>query len=171
MTAGNELSFLPDGYIARKNGRRALVIGFALIFIVGATIAVTSVRLQRTLGELEARDAAVNIAYIRAARQFEPVTKNRDQQRRVIEHAVLAAGLIESVPRSNMLAELTNALPAGTSLLEVTLDAAAHVDSNPYAGSSFDMHKAAADAKLQAEQLTAPIPAVFDVTARITGLA
>ena len=44
MTVGNELSFLPEGFSARKGRRRALVIGLSLVFAVGATIAIAAVR-------------------------------------------------------------------------------------------------------------------------------
>ena len=76
-------------------------------------------------------------------------------QKQLVQHAELAATLVERVPRTNLLAELTNALPTGTSLLDF------YMESNP--------------------RPTAPSPSgeakkaderpVFDVKMRLSGIA
>ena len=63
----------------------------------------------------------VNDNYVEAARKIEQVKRMHEQQREVVHHAELAASLVERVPRSNMLAEITNALPIGVSLIDLSM--------------------------------------------------
>src|SRR5579862_3614426 len=113
MTLDNELSFLPDGYLARKGRRRGIVIGSCVILAVAVALGTAAAQVQRKVDDLTARNHVLTSQCSIAIGKCQPEIRAREEQRRVIEHAAIAAELIENVPRSNVLAELTNALPRG----------------------------------------------------------
>src|SRR5687767_9208465 len=133
MAAPNELSFLPDDYLERKGRRRANAVCAALSVVVMGAIASAFWLTERTMSEVEARAAKVDAAFTDAARSIEQVNKMKAQQRKIVHQAELAASLVERVPRSNLLAEFTNSLPAGTSLLDLALESRVRVVAGPVA--------------------------------------
>src|SRR4051812_7058293 len=122
MAAPNELSFLPDDYLARKATRRANALCAGLSVIVMGGIASTFWITERSMHDVESRAAAVDKQFTDAARSIEQVNQMKAQQRKIVLQAELAASLVEKVPRSNLLAEFTNALAPGMSLLDFSLD-------------------------------------------------
>jgi hypothetical protein len=171
MSATNELSFLPEDYLEKKYMRRAIVLCVVLLILAGCGTfywwKITSKRHARVQAEFD----EVNNSYVDAARKIEQVKRMHEQQREVVHHAELAASLVERVPRSNMLAEITNALPVGVSLFDFSMAAAAHNDSAP--STSFAMHKAAIEAKQQNSDALGlgTKPPQFDITVKMTGIA
>jgi len=87
--------------------------------------------------------------------------------------ANLTASLLERVPRSVLLAELTNAKPAGVSFLELMLDSKVHSGSTGSAPKSqFELKRAAMDAANGEKPATeAPQVKLYDVTLKVTGIA
>lgn len=172
MTAPNELSFLPDDYLEQKYRWRANIICVALALVTFGGIGAAwwyqrghHVRVQALFSDIDNR-------YFDAARKIEQVRKMHDQQREVVHHAELAASLVEKVPRSNILAELTNSLPSGVSLLDLVMTSAPHLANTAAASSSFAQHRAAVLAQTNADALgLGAKPAQFDVTLKITGIA
>lgn len=170
MSAPNQLSFLPDDYLARKAIRRTNVI-FALLFLmtVGAsgaafTHAKKGVKLAREANDIARADKA------QAARPIEQFQKLQEKQRTMAMQAELTSSLIEKVPRSFLLAELTNSLPTGVSLVDVVLESRKRsANAAPAAKTAFEVKAAgSAGAKPQAQQLQ---PIVLDVTMKVTGVA
>ena len=104
MSAPNQLSFLPDDYLARKAIRRTNVI-FAILFLltVGAagaafTYAKKGVKVAREANDIARNDKA------QAARPIEQFQKLQEKQRTMAMQAELTSSLIEKVPRSFLLA-------------------------------------------------------------------
>ena len=166
MTAPNELSFLPDDYLEQKYKRRANIICGVLIALTAGAV---SFRYSYTRGHnatVEATFAEVDAKYMDAARKIEQVKRMHEQQREVVHHAELAASLVEKVPRSNILAEITNALPVGVSLIDFNLHAAPQATAisapvNPYAQKPAQTDAMGLGTK----------PLQYDVHLRITGIA
>jgi Tfp pilus assembly protein PilN len=150
MNAPNQLSFLPDDYLERKARRRANILCGALSVVVLAGIGGAFSVTERSMREVEQRHDQVLKNYTEAARRIEQVKQMHDQQRRIVQHAQLAASLVEKVPRSNLLAVLTNSLPTGVSLLEFSLEARTRVEA-AHPTNTFDQRKAALDAQRTAE--------------------
>src|SRR3954452_24542780 len=130
MAAPNELSFLPDDYLARKAGRRANALCAGLSVVVMGAIASAFYFTERSMREVETRSATVDKSFTEAARSIEQVNKMKAQQRKIVRQAELAASLVEKVPRSNLLAEFTNSLPPGTSLLDFSLESRVSVTTS-----------------------------------------
>jgi Tfp pilus assembly protein PilN len=168
MTTNNDLSFLPDDYLDRKVRRRTTII-FGSLFLVVAVCVVLVV--QTTMGARRAeekKNSDVTDKFVEAAKRIDQVKKMHDQQRKIVQHAELAAALVEKVPRSNLLAELTNSLPSGTSLLEFSLEAKEH---HEVAASTFDQKKAALEAQRKVETTGAGETPKFDVFMKLQGVA
>lgn len=168
MTAPNELSFLPEDYIEKKYTRRANVVCAALLLLAGGGVAFSFSMLRGANARVEAAFAEVDAKYLDAARKIEQVKRMHEKQREVVHHAELAASLVEKVPRSNILAEVTNSLPTGVSLLDVIMHSSLRQSSSPVPQSSFAQHKAAEEQDANAGAVQAPR---YDVKLTITGIA
>src|SRR5688572_29394862 len=170
MAAPNELSFLPDDYLERKARRRANALCAGVSVIVMGAIASAFWFTERSMSGVEARAASVDRAFTDAARSIEQVNKMKAQQQKIVHQAELAASLVEKVPRSNLLAEFTNALPPGTSLLDLSLESRLKVAAQPSQADARAKRKAA-----QQQQSPAPAPqgkpVEYDVYLKLTGIA
>jgi arginyl-tRNA--protein-N-Asp/Glu arginylyltransferase len=122
MSAPSQLSFLPDDYLKRKAQRRANAIcAFLFLVIMSAIVSAFTVS-ERSLKNVEKMHASVEQDYAVAAKKLEQVQEMQNKQHMMAQQAELAATLLEKVPRSFVLAELTNNLPAGLSLLDFTME-------------------------------------------------
>lgn len=169
MAAPNELSFLPDDYLARKASRRANALCAGLSVVVMGAIASAFWFTERSMREVETRAATVDKQFTDAARSIDQVNKMKQQQRKIVRQAELAASLVEKVPRSNLLAEFTNALPAGTSLLDFALESRTKVTA-----SSAPVGKKTPQAAVAAAGASGPPqpePVKYDVYLKLTGIA
>ncbi len=169
-TSPNQLSFLPDDYLERKAQRRTNVVCallFILVFVVmGATFVVT----EREAREVDKRDAETLAQYTEAAKKIAQAREIEEKQKRMTRQAELAASLLEKVPRGNILADLTNLLPAGVSLIDFELTSV--VRQPPAKAPTTKFEKQAAAAKKKTKEAEPEIrPKHYDVHMRITGVA
>jgi Tfp pilus assembly protein PilN len=168
MSAPNQLSFLPDDYLDRKARRRANILCGVLAVIVLGMI-VSACWYQETVTRtVEKRFNGVEKLYTEAARRIDKVNQMRAQQQQVVRRAELAASLVEKVPRSNILAEYTNCLPPGLSLLSLQMESREKFVPPP-AMSAFEAKKLALEGR--ANQAANPQPKVFEVYLKIDGMA
>jgi Tfp pilus assembly protein PilN len=124
MSAGTELCSIP--------AKPAWSRGMALWVIVGALAMVAAAaavqRSRRSLAALECRATAVDREWADAASEVQAAMDLRQTQQSVNHQAECAQTLLEKTSRSLILADVTNALPAGSWLMSFTLDSA-DVDS------------------------------------------
>ena len=115
------INFLPDDYLERCRRRRANIVCLA----IAATAVVA-------LGGLSgfAFFNVLSVASVRGAveQQYQEASQQIDQLRQLEEHrstllrkVELSTGLLERVPRSQLLARLTNYLPPHTNLVAVAM--------------------------------------------------
>lgn len=179
MNGNNQLSFLPDDYMERKAQRRTNVICAVLFIIVMVAIGSAFSLTERSIKQLEKEHARVNSEYAAEAKKIEQAQKMQEKQRKMTRQAELTASLLEKVPRGNILAEITNALPKGVSLIDLVLDSRRHVTTDPAASSQgknlYEIKKAALEAKTNSAAAASLNPAaqprVYDVTVKVTGIA
>src|SRR5213080_5044386 len=121
MAAPNELSFLPDDYLERKARRRTNAICAVLFCVVISSIGGAFTVTERSMREIEKQYSDIERSYTDAAKRIEQVEQMQEKQRTMAHQAELTASLLEKVPRSLILAKITNALPAGCSLTDFVL--------------------------------------------------
>jgi Tfp pilus assembly protein PilN len=169
MTSPNQLSFLPEDYLERKARRRSNVICAALFVVVVTAIGSAFTLSDRRLREIEVRRDAADAEYTLAAKRIKEVESMKDKQQRMARQAELTDSLLERVPRSYLLAEVTNSMPGGISLLDLSLES--RVKAAPVvAKTQFEAKKSKkADAATAAPP--PPAPKKYDVTLKITGIA
>ena len=171
MKAPNELSFLPDDYLERKARRRANALCAGLSVVVMGAIAAAFSITERNMREVEGRAAGVDRAYTEAAKSIEQVKNMKQQHEKVVHHAELVSSLVEKVPRSNLLAEFTNSLPEGASLLDLVMESRAKAQPAPAAAPT-PAQRAKGPQRAAAPAAAAPPPPPqFDVQIKLTGIA
>jgi Tfp pilus assembly protein PilN len=168
MSGPNQLSFLPDDYLERKARRRANVLcALGAIFVLGVAGTVFWYT-EKLTAAVEKRFTEVDKQYNEAAKRIDKVNQMRSQQQQVVRRAELAASLVEKVPRSNVLAEFTNSLPQGLSLLSLNIESHEKVSNTPIPMTAFEAKRAA----LEGRNAGAPVTAkVYDVYIKIEGVA
>jgi Tfp pilus assembly protein PilN len=168
MSAPNQLSFLPDDYLERKARRRANILCGVLAVIVLGVIVSAFQYMEKITKAVDAKFVTVDQQYADAARRIEKVNQMRAQQQQVVRRAELAASLVEKVPRSNILAELSNALPPGLSLLNLLMESKERASAAPPAMTAFEQKRAA----LEGRAVNAVIaPKSYDVFLKLEGVA
>jgi len=168
MSGPNQLSFLPDDYLDRKARRRANVLcGLGAILVLGGAVTVFWYT-EKLTAAVEIEFNKVDKKYGEAAARIEKVNQMRAQQQQVVRRAELAASLVEKVPRSNVVAEFTNALPPGLSLINLTMESRERAGAIIAPMTAFEAKRAA----LEGRTVNAPIAQKqYDVYLRIEGLA
>jgi Tfp pilus assembly protein PilN len=171
MTQPDELSFLPDGYQHRRSRRRTMVAGVTGLVVVVSVIATAIVVAERSLRQVEQQDAEVSRTFDDATQRVESFRQQRQEQLAFVQRAELAAALTGGVPRSNILAELTNALPSGASLLEVSLEPRMRQEAASAGSTAFEMKKAALQARRASENPGLADLAAHEDMLKVSGLA
>lgn len=115
------INFVPDDYVQSNESRRANLMCLVLFSIVMAALAGSFMTIKMRQRACSAEEALVNAKMSKmqdSIKQFEELQMKRKEMMRT---ALTTAELIEPVPRSVVLASLTNNLPAGVSLTKLTL--------------------------------------------------
>lgn len=167
MKNSNQPSFLPKDYLANKQRRRTNIICTSLLAIVITAIAAAMLLSQRSLRHIEARHKQIEAQYTEAAKRIDQVKKLEQIQQAMSQQAQLAASLLEKVPRSNLLAEITNDLPAGVSLIDLTMSSKARPTPRPVVTKTPLEQKKEAKEKKNAP----PEPKLYDVSIKLSGVA
>jgi hypothetical protein len=173
MSSPNQLSFLPEDYLEKKRQQRTNFICAALFVIIMSGVGVAFTVTERSLRAVEKEHQEVAKKHAEAASLIEQERQLREKQLKMNDQANLTAALLEKVPRSVLLAELTNAKPAGVSFLDLTLDSKVHAHAAAAPKSQFEIKKAAMEAANGAGKHPADVPQakVYDVTIKVTGVA
>jgi len=174
MSSPNQLSFLPEDYLEKKRQQRTNFICAALFVIIMTGVGGAFTVTERSLRAVERDHQETAKKHAEAANLIEQERQLREKQLKMNNQANLTASLLEKVPRSVLLAELTNAKPAGVSFLDLTLDSKLHAAAAGAAPKSqFEIKKAAMEAASGGGAKHADIPQakVYDVTIKVTGVA
>ena len=175
--ANNNPSFLPDDYLERKAQRRTNFTCASLFLVVMGAIGAAFVVTERLMKQIEQQHAATESEYAGAAKRIDQVKELQTRQRTMAGQAELTASLLEKVPRSLVLAEVTNSLPPGASLLDVSLTSKLRppppAPKAPTAIEAAKAKKAAKDGSKDAKPAAPPPPQprIYDATMKITGAA
>ena len=115
------INFVPDDYVQSTESRRTnlmyLVLFAVVMAVLGGSFATIKIRQQALVAKERLVSAKLANAQ-QALKQFEELQTKR---KAMMKTALTTAELLEPVPRSVLLASLTNNLPVGVSLLRLKL--------------------------------------------------
>lgn len=168
MSSPNQLSFLPDDYLERKARRRTNLICAGLFLICAGAIISAILFTEKGLKASRLRNTEVSAQYSDAARPIRQFQQLQEKQRTMAHQAELTASLLERVPRSYLLAELTNAMPQGVSLLDFALDSRLRMTAVAAPQTAFDKKRAEIN---QTQSAPIAAPRLYDVSLKLTGVA
>ena len=117
----DKVSFLPEDYQKRRLQRRTNTTSIALFTVVMGAIVMAFAATDRQRSEVRAELAEVDEQFQEAAKRLEQLDELQNRKRLIVRKANVTAGLVEQVPRSLILAELVNHMPAEISLLDLNL--------------------------------------------------
>lgn len=110
------MNFLPSDYTERRGRRRANVVCMVLagagLLALGTLVALS---MMGAMGVASLR-RVVEQQYEAAGQQIEQLKALESRKEGLVRKVEVSADLLERVPRSHVLARLTNALPAETSI-------------------------------------------------------
>jgi len=115
-------SFLPEDYLQKKIATRTNAICITLFGLVMAGVVAAFLVTDRQRGEVRALQAQVSEQFQEAARRIEQLEELQADKKMIMQRKKVAEILIERLPRSVILAELTNRMPATLSLLEFDME-------------------------------------------------
>jgi len=116
------INLLPSDYIESRHRRRANAMCLFLAVIVITAVAAAGVVSERSSSHTQAARDRVNASYADAAKLISQMQLLEAQRSQMLRKAQVTASLVERVPRSTLLAVLTNSLPKNCSLVELDLD-------------------------------------------------
>ena len=117
----DKVSFLPEDYQKRRLQRRTNTTSIALFTVVMGAIVMAFAATDRQRSEVRAELAEVDQQFQEAAKRLEQLDELQDRKKLIVRKANVTAALVEQVPRSLILAELVNHMPAEISLLDLNL--------------------------------------------------
>lgn len=169
MASPNQLSFLPEDYLEKKLRRRTNAILGTLFLVVIVAIGGTLFWKEKLTRELTKRRAQLDQRMAEAARPIDQFKQMQAKQQTLAHQAELTASLLERVPRSFLLAEITNGIPAGVSLLDLAMDSKLRVTPTAAAPKTAFQQR---QAELNVAATPPPAqPRVYDVSMKLTGVA
>ena len=178
MASPNDLSFLPDDYLERKAQRRTNVICAGLFLVTLSAIGGTFHFSERSNRDVERTYDKKLKEFTAEAQRIQQADQMQEKQRTMARQAELAASLLEKVPRSFVLAEITNAMPPGVSLMDFVLESkkknmvpvVSSVGATAFENRKNEAQKKAAAAAAAVNQQLAEMK-VYDVGMKLTGVA
>jgi Tfp pilus assembly protein PilN len=176
MNTPSQVSFLPDDYLDTKRQARTNAMCAALFIVVVLGIGSAFTIMENSMKGIDRQLAQVSSRYTDAARPIAQFRQMQEKQRTMDSEAALTASLLEKAPRSYILAQVTNALPAGVSLLDFNLEAKVHAAPTAAAAQAaprtkYEIKRAETEAKRNAALAAAPEAKTYDVNLKLTGVA
>jgi len=115
------INFVPDDYVQSKESRRTNWMYLVLLLVVMTALggSFTTIRIRQRACNVKEKLANNRMIQIQEAiKQFEELQTKRKV---MMKTALTTTELLEPIPRSVLLASLTNNLPAGVSLLKLSI--------------------------------------------------
>ncbi len=166
------MNFLPEDYLEKKAQQRTNIICLLLFILVLSGIAAGwfLTESRRKLMEAQKLEMAERMELAGdSLAKLENLEKKKQQMQ---DKAQLSAMLTEPIPRSLLLATITNNLPAGVSLLSYNLDTREIKVAQPKPVASKTTAKSSASKKKSSEPEVPVIPVKkFETEVKFIGLA
>ena len=115
------INFVPDDYVQSNESRRTNLMYLVLLAVVMTALGSSFTAIKIRQGAWSADETRVNTRMAKMQETIRQVEELQTKRRAMMKTALTTAELLEPVPRSVLLASLTNNLPPGVSLLELKL--------------------------------------------------
>jgi len=145
----SKVDFVPNEYIQQRESNRANLLSLALLLAVLIGIGLTFSVLKMRQSKVDAEIASLDERLYKAHEQIKLLDKLESKGKAMMKTALITAELPDLVGKSLILATLTNNLPTGVSLADITIrDTETKVKvKTPKAKTQFQKAKAAAKKK------------------------
>ena len=145
------INFVPNDYIEQRQSSRTNLLYLMLLAAMLGAIGVTFGFIKMRQRSVQADLAELNTRMSKAHEQITQLEELKTKSKTMMKTMVMTAELLEPVPRSIVLASLTNDLPSGVSLVELSLDTKETqppkpANKKPADGSQYNAKSAAAAA-------------------------
>ncbi len=153
-----DVNFVPDDYTQSNESHRTnfiyLVLFAVLMTALGGSFAAVKIRQRDRIADEE----LVNKKLAEEQEAIKQIEQLQAKRKEMMKTALTTAELIEPVPRSILLASLTNNLPTGVSLLDVKLIQKQSKPSTPAAPTSqYQAAQVQKGSQEGAEEAAAPV--------------
>ena len=118
----SDMNFVPDDYVVTKEAKRSNIFYIALFVLVMIALGVTFGVIKIRQTKLQKQEDAVDLKLQQACKELSQIEVMQAKRKELMNTALMASDLIEPIPRSVLLAAMTNAMPDGVSILEFKLD-------------------------------------------------
>ena len=116
------INFVPDDYVQRRRASRSNVLYLMLLLAMLGAIGITFGFIKMRQRAVQTELAQLNSRMAEAQQQIAQLEELKTKSQTMMKTMVMTAELLEAVPRSIILASLTNNLPSGVSLLDFGLE-------------------------------------------------
>jgi hypothetical protein len=118
---GAASGFLPEEYVESRRVRRSTVLHLTLFTVVLLGVAGAFVVTNQQWNDVREHGKAVDVRYQQAAENLEQLNTLEAQAGTLVNKAEVVLALVERVPRSLLIAELTSAMPEQMTITELEL--------------------------------------------------
>ena len=115
------INFVPDDYVQQRRATRTNVLYLMLLVAMLGAIGITFGFIKIRQRDVQAKVTQLNDRMAKAQQQIAQLEELKTKSKTMMTTMVMTAELLEPVPRSIILASLTNNLPSGVSLLDFGL--------------------------------------------------
>ena len=165
------INFIPDDYIRNNESRRINLICIALLSIILIAIvgAFGAIRMrQRTLN---IREASIDMDLMKKKGQIKTIDQLQKQRNTMWSTAIMTVELIDPVPKSMLLASLTNSLPKGVSFLRLSLIQKEQAADSQQQKDAVNKYEAMQDKEKTAAAMRSSKEKMLDTQINIEGVA
>lgn len=136
------INFVPDDYVQSNESRRANLMCLVLFSVVMAALGGSFVTIKIRQRACSTEESLVNAKMARMQESIKKFEELQTKRKEMMKTALTTAELIEPVPRSVLLASLTNSLPVGVSLVKLDVRETEASTGNPRGRSSQSKYEA-----------------------------
>ncbi|MHC4173527.1 MAG: PilN domain-containing protein [Planctomycetota bacterium] len=150
------INFVPDDYVQDSESRRTNLISLVLLIVVMVALVGSFMIIKVRQRACNTQEQFVNTRLSQIQEDIKQFEELQTKRKAMMKTALTTTELLEPVPRSVLLASLTNSLPRGVSLLKLNMvqkkpDRAGQVATSKYQAAQAE--KAAAQSRVSQEQL------------------
>ncbi len=117
----SNINFVPDDYVQSNESRRANLMCLVLFCVVMAGLAGSFMTIKIRQRACKAQEKQVSAKMVKMEESIKKFEQLQTKRKEMMRTALTTAELLEPVPRSVLLASLTNNLPPGVSLTKLDM--------------------------------------------------